>query len=187
MMDFYEAWRSGKVVRMHTAPQLKTECIGEHTWGVLLAVIKYYPGASALFLKQVIMHDFGEKATGDMPGHVKWSNPVVGEHVEALEADHRNGYLWLPPLSRREAMLLEIFDRLEFCVSCIHEMRQGNVNSALYFGRSYDKAKKIALTYDITNVDDVEMRNIAMAFLDEVDSLRQTYLQHIPEIEFHER
>jgi 5'-deoxynucleotidase YfbR-like HD superfamily hydrolase len=186
-MDHYEAWRSGKVVRMHTAPQLHRENIAEHTWGVLLAVIRYYPQASALFLKQVIVHDAGEKATGDMPGNVKWANPIMGETVEAMEKDHVNKIVALPALSRREGMLLEIFDRLDFCISCLHEMRLGNVNSALYFGRSYDKAVSIILSYQPTDDQDAEFRKIATRFLDEVTMLRQTYLSHIPEHEFHER
>ena len=186
-MDHYEAWRSGKVARMHTAPQLHRENIAEHTWGVLLAVIRYYPQASAVFLKQVIVHDAGEKATGDMPGNVKWANPIMGETVEAMEKDHVDQIVKLPPLTRRESMLLEIFDRLDFCVSCIHEMRLGNVNSALYFGRSFDKAVKIMLSYDIDDVHDMEFRNIAGRFVDEVSNLRATYLTHIPHGEFHER
>jgi 5'-deoxynucleotidase YfbR-like HD superfamily hydrolase len=180
-MDHYQAWRAGKVNRMHTMPQLIRENTAEHTWGILIAVLRYYPQASADFLKAVIAHDAGEPATGDIPAHIKWADPKLAEILEQKEEDHVTSVLGYscPKLDRREGMLLVIFDKLDFCMSCIHEMRMGNLNSAKYFGRSYDKAWEITRQYDINDETDREFRAVAQKFLDAVIESKELYLQHI--------
>ena len=188
-MDHYQAWRSGKVNRMHTMPQLHRENIAEHTWGVLLAVVRYYPQATADFLRAVIMHDAGEIATGDIPGHVKWSNPELGRRVEMMERNYVGKLAQISELSITEFWLLEIFDRLDFCVSCVHEMRMGNLNSARYFKRSYEKAESIYESMRLADkdvgVDSLsEMAAAASAFLEEVTTLKNIYLTHVSEEEY---
>ena len=183
-MDHYQAWRAGKVMRMHTAPQLHHENVAEHTWGLMLALLRFWPNAPALVMKQFMVHDLGEQYTGDMPGHVKWANAEAGAIIEKMETEHKDKILPVQSPSRREGMLLEVFDRLDFCVSCIHEMRLGNLNSALYFGRSYDRAVGIINSYDINDPVDLEYRGRCMAFLDEVTRLKTTYLQHVDEREY---
>jgi 5'-deoxynucleotidase YfbR-like HD superfamily hydrolase len=184
-MDHYEAWRSGKVQRMHTRPQLHPESVAEHTWGVLLALLRYYPQASTLLLKLVVMHDVGEIATGDIPGHVKWGNPQLGAFIGAMEEEHRNQIVDLPRATELEAQLLEVFDRLDFCVSCIHEMRLGNLNSAVYFQRAYEKAASVILELDpAQSYTELHMRKACEAFYDEVTRLKSAYLSHVPEEEY---
>jgi 5'-deoxynucleotidase YfbR-like HD superfamily hydrolase len=163
-MDHYQAWRAGKVNRMHTMPQLIRENTAEHTWGILIAVLRYYPQASADFLKAVIAHDAGEPATGDIPAHIKWADPKLAEILEQKEEDHVTSVLGYscPKLDRREGMLLVIFDKLDFCMSCIHE-----------------KAWEITRQYDINDETDREFRAVAQKFLDAVIESKELYLQHI--------
>lgn len=144
-MDLYEKWLSGKVQRMHTRPGIRPENIGEHTWGVMLLLIIFWPGSSRNLLIQALLHDFGEIATGDVPGHVKWATPELAKVMERMEGDHiaAAGFkLSQFPLTAPERVILEIVDRADFCMWAIHEMRLGNKNAGTPFNRSARKLEQ---------------------------------------------
>lgn len=145
MIDLYQAWRSGKVNRMHTMPQLHRENIAEHTWGLLFLILRIWPEAPRDFIVWAILHDAGEIAIGDIPGHVKWDLPDEAREVlEVKEKDHVAQITSVNPTITKELhILLEIFDRAEFCVSCLHEMRLGNANAAEYFERSASRVRTL--------------------------------------------
>jgi 5'-deoxynucleotidase YfbR-like HD superfamily hydrolase len=143
--DLYQSWRAGKVVRMHTAPQQHRENIAEHTWGVIYLLIRYFPDCSKDLLVAAHAHDTGEQATGDMPGHVKWADKDFGEKLGLMEQEHiaKLGYPVIS-LSQEEEYLLEILDKTEFAVSCLHELRLGNKNAATYYNRSVDRINELS-------------------------------------------
>jgi 5'-deoxynucleotidase YfbR-like HD superfamily hydrolase len=182
MVDFYQAWRSGKVNRMHTMPQLVRENVAEHTWGVLMMCLRFYPQARKEFLAALILHDAGEIATGDIPAHIKWSTPELEDICHEKESHHvqEMGYDY-PLLTDAENKLMLVFDKLDFCVSCIHEMRMGNLNAARYFNRSLSKADE---TYVGMQASESEVKKVAANAIREVVALKHKYLQHIPEQEY---
>jgi 5'-deoxynucleotidase YfbR-like HD superfamily hydrolase len=181
-LDFYQTWRSGKVIRMHTMPQLDQENVAAHTWGMLLAIVRFYPQASANFLKAVILHDAGEIATGDIPAHIKWSSPELEaichqkEHVWIAQAG-----LYYPDLSEAERLLMLVFDKFDFCMSCIHEMRLGNLNAARYYKRSYSKATEALAGLLLI---DHELYEIGDAYSSELDRIRLDYCSHVGDFEY---
>lgn len=181
-MDFYQAWRSGKVNRMHTMPQLVRENVAEHTWGVLMLALRFFPMCRKEFLEALILHDAGEIATGDIPAHIKWSTPELEEICKEKESRHveEMGYRY-PLLTDAENYLMTVFDKLDFCVSCLHEMRMGNLNAARYFNRSLGKADE---AYVNIQTQDSEIKQAAGDAIRHIVHLKTKYLKHIPESEY---
>lgn len=184
-LDAYQAWRSGKVNRMHTMPQLIRENVAEHTWGVAFLMMRFYPEMSKDLLMAVILHDAGELAVGDMPGNVKWLLPDRARLVlEELESDHiKTLGVPTPELTHPDQLLLEIFDRVEFCMSCLHEMRMGNMNAGAYYVRSGKRA--LALLQSLRDSDCVVQICACEKLIAEMHGLSQKYLQHMGHEVYH--
>lgn len=145
-MSFIEAWRNGQVVRKHTMENIRAENDAEHSWGVVMLLITAWPKAPAEIIKLAVMHDCGERATGDMPGPTKWANPILEREMEQLERSHVmdtlprhlcNEFLGA---SEVDWAIIEYFDRMEFCISMSRERRLGNSYAMLYYERSLTKA-----------------------------------------------
>jgi 5'-deoxynucleotidase YfbR-like HD superfamily hydrolase len=145
MISFVDAWLSGKVRRKHTMENIHAENISEHTWGVVLLLLMLWPDARREIIIAAQLHDFGEKATGDMPGPTKWSDPVLETLMDKLERDHMRTtlpqalYSLIEGLTDPEWGLVELCDRAEFCVSMIHERMLGNRYAEIYYKRAWDK------------------------------------------------
>lgn len=185
MIDLYQAWRSGKVNRMHTMPQLVQENIAEHTWGVLLLILRFWPDCPREFLVWAVLHDAGEVVVGDMPGHVKWSlSEEARAKLEERELEHLRRIVPSTVLDHildsEQHILLEIFDRAEFCVSCVHEMRMGNYNAAEYFGRAAGRFREL-----VRQLTDENLRSVALRLKEEMMLISQRYLQHMGSFTYH--
>jgi 5'-deoxynucleotidase YfbR-like HD superfamily hydrolase len=143
--DFVGAWLSGTVKRYHTMESLQEDSVAQHSWGVVLLLIMLWPSAPSRMIIAAELHDFGEKATGDMPGPVKWSDPVLEALLEKLEHEHMRSSL--PPfladvissINDAEWALVELCDRAEFCIRMIHERKLGNRYAEIYYKRAWDK------------------------------------------------
>jgi 5'-deoxynucleotidase YfbR-like HD superfamily hydrolase len=177
MHDLYQSWRSGKVNRMHTMPQLHRENIAEHTWGFLYILLRYWPDAPRDVIVSVIFHDAGEIATGDVPGHIKWASPELTTILEQKEKAYIESII-NPDLvlSHRSewGCVLEICDRADFCVSCIHEMRLGNQNAVEYYERSFKR-----LVGTVTNLEDSPLKTPAVVLEKDLYRLRTEYTSHV--------
>lgn len=146
-MRFIETWEAMRVTRKHTMVNIRAENTAEHSWGVLHLLLMLYPSVPVRVIYAAQYHDFGEMATGDMPGNVRWANPDLGALLERLENDFSQELL--PPhiyeqiLQTRpeEWLLIEICDRMEFCIGEARERRMGNRFAMIYFERSFNKAK----------------------------------------------
>lgn len=143
-----DGWHSGQVVRKHTMMNLRPENIAEHTWGVLHVLLSVFTEVPTQLLIKCLYHDFGERATGDIPGPVKWANPVIANHCEEMEQKYIRDNL-VPQLSQimgngineREKYILEFCDRIEFCFSMYREIMMGNKYGWKPFYRSKLKAE----------------------------------------------
>ena len=124
-----EGWASGKVQRMHALPIISPQCLAEHQWGVAYLIMAIWPEAPSRFLMAALTHDMGEYKAGDIPAPVLWNNPELVKAVEQLEASFRSSVLpkdYYAELNDTEKKLLEVFDRLEFCLTCLREKQKGN-------------------------------------------------------------
>jgi 5'-deoxynucleotidase YfbR-like HD superfamily hydrolase len=144
-MDFVEAWRSGTVRRYHTMEAIESNLVSQHSWGVVLLILMLWPDAPRQLLIAAELHDFGEKATGDMPGPVKWGNPVLESEMDRMERAHMKARLPDTLLQLLESVdevqwgLVELCDRAEFCISMIQERMLGNKFTEIYYKRAWDK------------------------------------------------
>ncbi len=149
MTSFIESWRSGQVMRKHVMENIRAENVAEHTWGVVHLLMMMWPDVPVRVVMAAHYHDFGERATGDLPGPVKWSNPVLEAEMERLEKEHMMSMLpehirvVLESVDETEWAVVEFCDRMEFCISMSRERRLGNSYSLLYFRRALAKANKI--------------------------------------------
>jgi 5'-deoxynucleotidase YfbR-like HD superfamily hydrolase len=161
-----KGWSSGKVQRMHALPTLRHQSLAEHQWGVAYLMLALFPDCPASLLKAAMTHDMGEYAAGDIPAPVLWGNPELVKSVEKLETDFREAVLVTDEyqnLSEEEKKLLEVFDRLEFCLTCRREKAMGNTLLSSAFSRS--KGRLVALVKDLTNSEHAAVCERVLAFI----------------------
>lgn len=143
-----ESWYSGQVTRKHTMVNIRAENVAEHTWGVVHLIMMLWPGVPVPVLYAAQYHDFGEKATGDVPATVKWAHPTVAATFDLLENAHIQQSLprWilnpLDSLTDFQKGFLSFCDRAELCLSQSRERRMGNTLAMGAFVRSYNKAEE---------------------------------------------
>lgn len=156
MGRFIEMWRNGQVVRKHTMENIRAENDAEHTWGVVMLLIAAWPEVPARVIKMAVIHDCGERATGDMPGPTKWANPVLGDEMDRVEKQHimdtmpQHLCVAYNEMKPEEWAVIEFFDRAEFCISMSRERRLGNTYAMLYYERSFTKMLSTWEEYEMT-------------------------------------
>lgn len=144
-----ESWQSGQTTRKHTMHVHRRERISEHTWGLILVLLRYWPGLPKDTLVAAHLHDAGEGATADIPAHLCWEMPELKQAVEAKEKSHV--FSMMPPsirdmiedVSPRDWMLIELADRAEFVLSCLHEFLMGNRLVEEPIRRAYGKLREV--------------------------------------------
>lgn len=120
----------GDVGRYHTLSDrlLRPQTTGQHAYNVAL-ILMWMCGdsLSPALLKAGLLHDAGERWTGDMPGNVKAEMGLTEtmDHAEALELSMKTE-LAMPALNEMDARLLRVADALEGCVYCRRELDMGN-------------------------------------------------------------
>jgi 5'-deoxynucleotidase YfbR-like HD superfamily hydrolase len=132
--NLFQAWQAGRTVRKHTMLVRYRETVAEHTWGVVMLLLKYVPRPSLQLIKAAVVHDMGEQATCDIPAHLCWQHPALKEMVQIKEDEHVAAVMAYPQpaedhavsLTHDEELALEVADRAEFIVSCWYEHNMGN-------------------------------------------------------------
>lgn len=150
-MNVFDAWLSGKTKRKHTMQTLKEETTAEHTWGMLLLLLRYAPTARRRVYQAIILHDAGEAATADLPAHLCWSMPELKQAIEQREQEHAAACVATPQypalaldLDPNEWGFLEVLDRAEFVLSCWREYKLGNSFAMQALLRGYHKVLSTA-------------------------------------------
>ena len=148
----YERWLAGKTVRLHTAPQIRTENIAEHTHGVLTCLVRWHPRPSRDLLICATLHDMGENLVGDIPSPVLREDPELASRVAAKEHDFVENMLGfeIPELNLDEQVCLMLADKYDFSMFCYHEFRLGNKNLKKFAARSlqYIEQERVKLSRD---------------------------------------
>jgi 5'-deoxynucleotidase YfbR-like HD superfamily hydrolase len=118
-----------RVARMHTMPTLRTQTVGEHTFG-LLAILDYVmspePVPQALF-RAALYHDAPEYITGDTPSTAKWASSNLEDSLKFVEQRIETQYD-LPKLATGtvEKDILKFCDLMELGIFCLEEYRMGD-------------------------------------------------------------
>lgn len=147
--DFYRSWLSGTVKRFHVMDTIEPNLTSSHAWGVVLLLLMIWPSAPRELIIAALLHDFGEKATGDMPGPVKWGNPVLEAELDRMELQHTRENLprqiatLLETVSQSQWAVVELCDRAEFCFRMVHERMLGNRYAEIYYKRAWDKMTRV--------------------------------------------
>lgn len=134
----------GGVLRYHThhAAMLREQTTGQHAYNVAMIILWLFEGdPPPRLLIAALLHDGGERWTGDMPAPVKHTLAAyvsVDDMEEAALREHTG--LSMPStgefasqISPSEEQLLRAADRLEGLIHCYREASLGNqAHRALY-------------------------------------------------------
>ena len=117
---------AGAISRYHTARTLRTQSVGEHSWGVAQLMVYLSPNVSAQALTGALHHDLSELATGDVPAPVKWENAELKDLLVAVERKFDKMHGLAQDLTRQEYHLLKWCDMMELVLWCMEEVELGN-------------------------------------------------------------
>lgn len=118
---------AGSVVRYHTWPMLSRETVAHHTWNVLRIWDQMFGLPAPDVVRQVLYHDCGEMATGDLPFPIKRNNPDLKTVADRIESEALvNMGVRMRPMTATNKWKLKVCDLLEMMEHAMHEMRMGN-------------------------------------------------------------
>jgi len=117
------------VRRYHTWPMLRVQTVAEHSWRAATICMELFSGGgvSTALLTEILLHDCGEVATGDVPHMAKRDNATFREEINRLEHRHSMTY----PVRRynltfEQCRILKTCDLLECWEHGMEEVAMGN-------------------------------------------------------------
>lgn len=135
--------QAGNVQRYHTWPHHRPQCVANHSWNVARLLLAWQPDVPRHMLIHALMHDIGERMTGDLPYPIKKDNPALKREIDRLEYE---GHLamcapWQVPapvaLSEAEAELFKLADLTDMWEFSLDELARGNRYCELVRQRTY--------------------------------------------------
>lgn len=122
MFDPIKAYDSGQVLRFHANPQMnrRMQTNADHQWGCAIIALSIAPElCTKEFLVHALLHDAGERLSGDLPAPFKVANREIADLHGSVEEGLRATLVGdLPDLSVPQEWLLKISDISEalFCI-----------------------------------------------------------------------
>lgn len=125
---------AGNVMRCHTLPHHGEYSVGKHSWDMAMLILVLHPNPSIELLKAVLIHDIGERYTGDVPYPTKVSDGEFTRRLEKMErrAMHHMGFEI--NLSTDDMRWLHGVDRVEFLLWTKDQAAMGNQNAFSVMG-----------------------------------------------------
>jgi len=119
------------VKRFHVKRTLRTQTVGEHTFGVMLLLRSVLPDnisaeGTCNLMFAAMHHDLPELVTGDIPAPAKWEHPELGALLDRIERSAQGLYLDVD-LSDQDATMLKWADITELLLWCLEERSLGNI------------------------------------------------------------
>lgn len=105
------------VERWHTQPKIPGQTTGDHSFKMLVLLLKLHPDPSKDLMRAIIEHDLGERDGIDFPGNLKTEFPILKtlDNIFAERFADKHGFrkitlcesdeLWLSFLDRFESLL----------------------------------------------------------------------------------
>lgn len=117
----------GQTLRYHTQLMLRNQDVAQHSYNVVMLLIYLCPlPVPASLMLAGLLHDAGERWTGDMPADVKlrlrMGAALDNAEQEALAA----AGVTMPELTQNEKFLLKTCDALEGLMHCTRDALLGN-------------------------------------------------------------
>lgn len=126
------AYRSLDVKRYHTQGDVPGQSLADHSGRVALLVMMIWPEARPQVTQYALVHDIGEKSTGDMPYTTKLVMPPAAmDVVDTLEAEFVHDFLGIHiEITEDEKMMVKVCDYLELMLYCLQFNTRGAVQIA---------------------------------------------------------
>jgi 5'-deoxynucleotidase YfbR-like HD superfamily hydrolase len=132
--------RGGDVHRWHNRRTMGvTETVAQHSWGVAILLLHFWPDCSKRLLTACLYHDVAEVRTGDMPADTKWDQD--GNLAQALAAAERRVEEELgvsSSLHHTETLWLKVLDKLDLLLFCLDQQHGGSRHLNTPFNRVSD-------------------------------------------------
>lgn len=125
---------AGNVERSHTLPHHGSYSVGKHSFDAALLLLTLHPDPSMELLKAVLLHDLGERYTGDVPSPTKWSDGEIARRRDKLERRALTTMGITIQLSPEDHQWLVGVDRVEFLLWCKDQLAMGNMGAATVLG-----------------------------------------------------
>lgn len=181
MIGLLETWQSGQTVRKHTMHVHRRERISEHTWGLILILLRYWPDLPKPVLVAAHLHDAGEGATADIPAHLCQEMPELKQAVEVREKLHVLAMMpaavaeMLAEVSPTHWQIIEIADRAEFVLSCLHEYLMGNRLVETPIKRAYGKLRETVAALTEATEEDLLVKYAGVQLRNDLGNLLQKH------------
>lgn len=126
-MDLVNLLReAGAVTRLHTVPHLQHYDVAQHCWRMAVLLYALHPGPSRRLLWAVLLHDVGERFTGDIPTTIKWASPDIDKAFDKMEAEISKRLGLDVRFQADERNWLKGLDLFELYLYCQDEIAMGN-------------------------------------------------------------
>lgn len=119
---------AGHVTRNHAWPTLRNQTDGHHSYNAAMIYLIYNPNPNLETVRELLVHDTGERAAGDAPHPAKQHDPIFRKCYEAMEMRARENYGLGPDEGLFDEDLIWVYccDMLEFGLFCLEELTLGN-------------------------------------------------------------
>jgi len=128
--DVYEFYMARLVERWHNKPTVPRQTNSDHSFGMLLLLLKLHPNPSADLMEAIIRHDLSEVLGGDFPHKSKKEHPVLKEIDEAYHVKYAEIHgMRVLNLSETDYLWVTLMDQLEPLYYLLSLKEQGNTSN----------------------------------------------------------
>lgn len=125
---------AGNIERAHVLPHHGSYTVGKHSFDMALLLLALHPNPSFELLRACIVHDLGERYTGDVPHPAKMADGELARRIERQERAARSMMGVDFTLDVEEQRWLTGLDMIEFLLWCKDQVALGNANAAAPYG-----------------------------------------------------
>ncbi len=120
---------ASNVERSHTIPHHGSYTVGKHSYDMVMALLVLNPTASPALIQAVLVHDLGERWTGDIPSPAKVQmGGEISRRIQQLEERALAHLGFSIELTPDERLWLRAMDGVELLLWSKDQLAMGNLN-----------------------------------------------------------